>query len=58
MIEAQIERLVKPKIGKVGIRDLKRFQVSRMLDEIADNHGPRMADLVLALSARHSAGTR
>jgi integrase len=48
MIEAQLERLVKPKIGKVGIYELRRSQVSRMLDEIADDHGPRMADLVLA----------
>jgi integrase len=48
MIEAQLDRLVKPKIGKVSIYELKRSQVSRMLDEIADDHGPRMADLVLA----------
>ena len=48
MIEAQLDRLVKPKIGKIGIYDLKRSQVSRMLDEIADENGPRMADLVLA----------
>jgi integrase len=48
MIEAQLERLVKPRIGKVGIYELKRSHVSRMLDEIADENGPRMADLVLA----------
>ncbi len=48
MIEAQLERLVKPRIGKMGIYELKRSHVSRMLDEIADDHGPRMADLVLA----------
>jgi integrase len=48
MIEAQLERLVKPKIGKISIYDLKRSHISRMLDEIADHHGPRMADLVLA----------
>jgi integrase len=48
MIEAQLERLVKPKIGKVGIYELRRSHISRMLDEIADDHGPRMADLVLA----------
>lgn len=48
MIEAQLERLVKPRIGKVGIYDLRRSHVSRMLDEIADENGPRMADLVLA----------
>ena len=48
MIEAQLERLVKPKIGKVGIYELKRSHISRMLDEIADENGSRMADLVLA----------
>jgi integrase len=48
MIEAQLERLVKPKIGKVGIYELKRSHISRMLDEIADENGARMADLVLA----------
>jgi integrase len=48
MIEAQLERLVKPRIGKLGIYELRRSHISRMLDEIADEHGPRMADLVLA----------
>lgn len=48
MIEAQLDRLVKPRIGKIGIYELRRSHVSRMLDEIADEHGPRMADLVLA----------
>jgi integrase len=48
MIEAQLERLVKPRIGKVGIYELKRSHISRMLDEIADDNGARMADLVLA----------
>ncbi|MGZ3349131.1 MAG: tyrosine-type recombinase/integrase [Xanthobacteraceae bacterium] len=48
MIEAQLERLVKPKIGKLGIYELKRSHISRMLDDIADENGPRMADLVLA----------
>ena len=48
MIEAQLDRLVKPRIGKLGIYDLKRSNISRMLDEIADEHGPRMADLALA----------
>jgi integrase len=48
MIEAQLERLVKPRIGKLGIYELKRSHISRMLDAIADEHGPRMADLALA----------
>lgn len=52
MIKAQLERLVKPRIGKVGIYDLKRSQVSKLLDEIADEHGPRMADLALAYTRK------
>jgi hypothetical protein len=59
MIEAQLERLVKPQIGKVGIYDLKRSHISRMLDNITEGKardkkgnlvkgGARMADLVLA----------
>lgn len=48
MIEAQLERLVKPRIGRISIYELRRSHISRMLDEIADEHGPRMADLVLA----------
>ncbi len=42
------ERLVKPSIGKVGIYNLRRSQVVEMLDEIADDHGPVMADRTLA----------
>jgi integrase len=48
MIEAQLNRLVKPRIGKLNIYELKRSHISRMLDEIADEHGMRMADLALA----------
>ena len=48
MIEGQLERLVKPRIGKISIYDLKRSHISRMLDDIADENGPRMADLALA----------
>jgi integrase len=48
MIEAQLERLVKPRIGKISIYELKRSHISRLLDDIADENGPRMADLVLA----------
>lgn len=48
MIEAQLERLVKPAIGKVGIYELKRSHISRLLDAITKENGPRMADLVLA----------
>jgi integrase len=47
-IKVQFDRLVKPRIGTVGIYDLKRSMISKMLDEIADENGPRMADLSLA----------
>jgi integrase len=52
MIEAQLNRLVKPRIGKLNIYELKRSHVSRMLDEIDDEHGPRMADLALAYARK------
>jgi integrase len=52
MIETQLNRLVKPRIGKLNIYELKRSNVSRMLDEIADEHGPRMADLALAYTRK------
>jgi integrase len=48
MIETQIERLVKPAIGKLGIYEIRRSHVVDMLDDIADEHGPVMADRVLA----------
>jgi integrase len=48
-IEATFDRLVKPKIGKLGIYDLRRSNVVNMLDEIDDENGPVMADRVLAL---------
>jgi integrase len=51
-IERTFERLVKPRIGKVGIYDLKRSQVVDMLDDIADQNGPVMADRVLAFSRK------
>jgi integrase len=48
MIEDQINRLVKPAIGKLGIYQIRRSDVVDMLDDIADEHGPVMADRVLA----------
>jgi integrase len=47
-IEGALNRLVKPKIGKVGIYELRRSHVANMLDEIADECGPVMADRTLA----------
>ena len=47
-IKATFDRLVKPAIGKKGIYDLRRSHVVDMLDEIADESGPVMADRTLA----------
>jgi integrase len=47
-IEANFDRLVKPRIGKIGIYALRRSDIVDMLDEIADENGPVMADRVLA----------
>jgi hypothetical protein len=46
MIEQQFRRLVKPRIGDIGIYELKRSQVSRMLDEIAEANGAQGVQLV------------
>jgi len=48
MIKSQLDRLVKPRIGRLGIYEVKRSDISKMCDAINDDHGPRMADLSLA----------
>jgi integrase len=48
MIEATFDRLVKPAIGKLGIYEIRRSHVVDMLDDIADENGPVMADRTLA----------
>ena len=47
-IAKTLDRLVKPAIGKLGIYEIKRAHVSKMLAAIADESGPAMADRVLA----------
>lgn len=47
-IEATFERLVYPEIGKFGVYEIRRSHVVNMLDEIADESGPVMADRTLA----------
>ena len=42
------DRLVKPRIGKLGIYEVRRSHVIKMLDEIEDANGPVMADRTLA----------
>lgn len=43
-IESAFDRLVKPRIGKLGVYELRRSHVAKMLDEIEDAAGPVMAD--------------
>ena len=46
--ESAFNRLVKPRIGKLGIYEVRRSHVIKMLDEIEDANGPVMADRTLA----------
>jgi integrase len=43
-IESAFDRLVKPRIGKLGVYELRRSHVAEMLDRIEDEAGPVMAD--------------
>src|SRR2546421_3063551 len=43
-IESAFNRLVKPRIGKLGIYELRRSHLAQMLDHIEDEAGPVMAD--------------
>ena len=43
-IESAFNRLVKPRIGKLGVYDLRRSHVAEMVDWIEDKAGPVMAD--------------
>ena len=44
IIESAFNRLVKPRIGKVGVYELRRSHIAEMTDWIADEAGPVMAD--------------
>jgi hypothetical protein len=46
--ESVFERLVRPRIGAVSIYALKRSQIVKMLDEIADKNGAGQADHTLS----------
>jgi integrase len=48
LIQATFKRLVFPEIGQLGIYEIRRSHVVAMLDEIADESGPVMADRTLA----------
>ena len=43
-IESAFNRLVKPRIGKLGVYDIRRSHIAEMLDRIEDETGPVMAD--------------
>jgi integrase len=49
LIKQTLDRLVKPKIGKIGVYELRRNHIVALLDEIADERGPVMADRTLAM---------
>jgi integrase len=46
--ESAFNRLVKPRVGKLGIYEVRRSHIIKMLDEIEDANGPVMADRTLA----------
>jgi integrase len=50
--EATLKRWVFPKLGIRQIGDIKRSEISRLLDHVEDNAGPVQADMVLAFLRR------
>jgi integrase len=46
-VKANFDRLVRPRIGQLSRYAVRRADVIRMLDEIAAQNGPQMADLTL-----------
>src|SRR5262249_25705059 len=44
IIESAFNRLVKPRIGKLGVYELRRSHIAEMTDWIEDKAGPVMAD--------------
>jgi integrase len=49
---AELERLVLPTIGMRQINEIKRTEITRLLDDIEDASGPGMADYILAIIRR------
>jgi integrase len=47
-IQSAFDRLVKPRIGKLGVYELRRSHVAEMLDKVEDEAGPIQADRVRA----------
>src|SRR4051795_1139213 len=47
-IQSAFDRLVKPRIGRIGVYELRRSHVAQMLDNVEDQAGPVQADRVRA----------
>jgi integrase len=47
-----LERLVFPKLGARQIGDIRRSEIAKLLDKIADENGPVMADITLSFLRR------
>ena len=43
-VDSAFNRLVKPRIGKLGVYEVRRSHIAEMLDRIEDENGPVMAD--------------
>jgi integrase len=52
IIESAFNRLVKPRIGEIGIYELRRSHIAEMTDWIEDKAGPVMADKCRALTRK------
>lgn len=48
VIKQGLDRMVQPCIGHINVRDLKRSDISRVLNKIADENGEVQADRVLS----------
>jgi integrase len=47
-IQSAFDRLVKPRIGRIGVYELRRSHLAEMLDRVEDEAGPVQADRVRA----------
>jgi integrase len=50
--QATLERLIYPKLGDRPIGEIKKSDIVRLLDQVEDNRGARMADEVLSVIRR------
>src|SRR6476619_6315921 len=50
--ESMFRRLVKPRIGRLGIYEIRRSHLIQMLDEIEEVNGPAAADRALACTRK------